>query len=130
MEDHVIDVSDFFWGFVSDVVTLSYARLVTTPGFEALTATGHAGFGLHCTQLGRNPSDAGLIMDDGDVYLDGRKHRLVFKDVTSLMHNSLRIVSDPVKRHTLESCLAKITSFVDTLALATELEHLPLPSIF
>lgn len=128
--DRIIDVSEIFWQFVSDVTTMSHSRLTRTTAFRTLTRTRHDGFGLCSAMLGpTSQDDIDKALDTGEMYYDASNDLFVFVDVSSLMQNSTRIVSEPGKRKLLNTCLSKIRMFVDAADLAQELELHPLCTV-
>lgn len=116
VERATVDVSDIFWRFVVDTTNLSYEQLYLTDGFAVLSdACGR--LTLRCETLG---AISGLV--DGVTH-DEAGAVYVFEDVSSLLRDTPTMVLDPLRREQLESCMRRITCFVDVSDLATDVER-------
>lgn len=112
-----VDVTDLFWEFVSDVTKKSYAHLCETRGFAALSdAPGR--LVLCCSTLGATHT----VVPDRVLH-DLSRGMFVFPDVTSLLHDTPLMVTDPGMKTLLEECLRRIVCFVDVDELATDLQQ-------
>lgn len=133
----IVDVSQIFWQFVSDVTSMKYARLSGTTGFITLCELSQqspergGGFSLSYAALGitgkanvPKPDDDACFDGAGIGYTDDRSNsRVVFRDITSLLRDTVMIVTDLSKKSLLESCLRRMSNFIEVSDLALEIER-------
>lgn len=117
-----VDLSDTFWQFVTDVMALPYTKLLHTSSFAQLSdAPGSVV--LRFSVLGLTEETASKCSELDGVTRDDEHGCFTFCDVTSLMHNTPRLVCCHEQRQLLLKCLGKILNYVEVTDLANDLEQ-------
>lgn len=119
----IVDVSDSFWQFVSDVNSMTHSKLLHTPSFATMSDA-PGSITLRFAVLGLTEETACQCNSLDGVTRNDAMGCFTFCDVTSLMHNTPSLVCSPAQKQLLLRCLGKIVNYVEVTNLATDLDQL------